>query len=633
MKQTPNKWFFIMAALASYLLFARFRYLLVFGEANNLAIWIPAGISLAIVLIKGYKYLPLVFIGNYLIEIITRSIDGFSILNSIPQHIFISLTDTFEVYIGVFLIYKISKSNLILKNSRNTISFILITVLISLLAASLGSFIYCLFNNNWSNYLVMFLSWWVNDSLGIFLITPLILSFPKKTAFKFKNLKILEFTFYLLIIFVFLFISENTQYPIKFVLIPILLISLFRFGSFISFTILLFIALYTAIISSHYEVGSSYYQNQDLIIYQLYFSVASILILVVSALIEEQKNNEAKILKSKIQFQSIFNSIQEAIIIYDNNYDKILDVNNYACEWLGYSRAEFNKMSAGDLASNTHNFTKNTAKDYFKKSKKAPQKFKWQIKDKKHNLYYCDIQLSKASVFDSENIIATIRDESDKHKLEQEITHAYIEAQEEEKQYFGEEIHDNIIQTLAAEQIFISAIDKLNEQKEGKLQTCISKLNELNINAINEIQKIAYGLMSNQIKEQGLILSIVNLCIDMSVDSKVKFNFSHKNIKEDEISDVLKINIFRIMQELTALYSKFSDGTMASIIIRKTIHNTIEIILRDPNKDHDFNLLQKYNEGRAINNINRRLNYFEGKININTDKEAGHKIKITFPLT
>jgi len=250
------------------------------------------------------------------------------------------------------------------------------------------------------------------------------------------------------------------------------------------------------------------------------------LVVIVSVLIEEQKSTRNYLKKSKKQFQSIFNSINEAIIIYDTNHNKILDVNKHACDWLGYSKGELLKMSAGDLSSNIQNYTKNNARNYLKKSQTSLQKFKWQIKDKKGELYYCDIQLSKASVFESENIIATIRDITDKHKLEQEIIHAYIEAQEEEKQFFGEEIHDNIIQTLAAEQIFISAIDKISDQNNDKASKYIKKLNELNNNAIDAIQRIAYGLMSKQLKEQGLILTLENLCIDMSMKDKVEFNFS-----------------------------------------------------------------------------------------------------------
>jgi len=632
MKQTLNKWFFIILALAGYVLFARFQNLLIFGDTHIVAIWIPVGISFAILLIKGNKYIPLVFIGNYFVAVITTLNEGLSIINTLPLQFSSSILNTLEVILGTYLILKITKSNLILSNIKNSGTFIFITILISLVAALFGSFSHCFFKNDWQNYMAILWSWWIDDGLGILLITPFIMSFPKKIVFNNKLFKILEVILYLSFIYIFLFFLLKTNYPIKFLLFPILLIGLFRFGKFISFTTILFISLLVAFQNSGHVLTENYIQTKYLLIYQLYFSVASILILITSALIEDQKNKAKELLKSKTQFQSIFNSINEAIIIYDKNHDNILDVNNHACEWLGYSRAEFKNMSAGDLASNTQNYTKNNAKIYLKKSQITLQKFKWQIKDKKGKLYYCDIQLSKASVFNAENIIATIRDVTDKHKLEQEIIHAYIEAQEEEKQFFGEEIHDNIIQTLAAEQIFISAIDKICDQSNDKASKYIKKLDELNHNAIDAIQKIAYGLMSKQLKEQGLILTLENLCIDMSMKDKVEFNFSHKNIHEKDMTDAIKTNIFRIAQELTNDCINYSDATIAHININKTVNNTLEFIFSDDEKGLKLESLQNIDNGRSMKNIDRRLKYLNGKLKVNTKSKKGLEIKITIPL-
>lgn len=633
MKQPLNKWLFISVTLVSYIIFARYFHLLMFKHTEIVAIWIPAGVSLSIILLKGYKYLPLVFIGNYFAAVIITSQHGISFLNTFPEHITSSILNTLEAALGAYLIFKISKSNLILKGIKNSVTFIYVTIFISLVTAFIGSFFHCYFKNDWHNYFALIWSWWIDDTLAILLITPLILSFPKKILFPFKKFKVVEFTLYLFFSFIFLYLIIKMQYPIKFLLFPLLLISLFRFGKFISFTSLFLIALLIGIQNSGHQLTGAFSQNKYLLIYMLYFSVASILVLIVSALIEDQKNKEDELIKSKNQFKNILKSINEAIIVCDSNSGKILDVNDYACTWLGYSFEEFKKMSVGDLASNKRLFTKKNILIHFKKSKKAPQNFKWQIKDTKNMTYHCSIQLNKAIIFESDNIIATIRDDSEKYKLEQEITHAYIEAQEEEKQYFGEEIHDNIIQTLAAEQIFISAIDKISDKSNDKASKYIKKLNDLNLNAIDAIQKIAYGLMSKQLKEEGLILTLENLCIDMSMKDQVEFNFSHKNIREKDMSNAIKTNIFRIAQELTNDCINYSEATIANLSINKTALNTIEFIFTDNDIGLKLESLQNIDNGRSMKNIDRRLKYLNGYLTVNSKSKTGLEIKITIPFS
>jgi PAS domain S-box-containing protein len=632
MKQTLNKWFFIILALAGYFLFARFQNLLIFKETNIVAFWIPTGISLTILLLKGYKYIPLIFIGDLLVAYITTNYESHTFSSAILFQVASSLNNVLEAALGFYLITKFSKPKLILSSLKSSGYFILTVVIITLLNGLIGSMIYVYFNDSWHSFDVIFRSWWISDALGILIITPLVVSFPKKILYPDNRLKFLELLIYIAVIYLFIFFIIKTQYPIKFLLFPILLIGLFRLGKFTAFFSVFLISLFIAFHNSGQQLISNFVQDKYLLIYQLYFITSSILLVLVSALLKDQKNKESELIKSKTQFQSIFNSINEAIIIYDNNCDKILDVNNHACEWLGYSKEEFRKMSAGDLASNTQNYTKDNAKKYLKKSHTSLQKFKWQVKDKVGELYYCDVQLSKASVFESENIIATIRDVTDKHKLEQEIIHAYIEAQEEEKQFFGEEIHDNIIQTLAAEQIFISAIDKISDQSNDKASKYIKKLNELNHNAIDAIQKIAYGLMSKQLKEQGLLLTLENLCIDMSMKNKVEFNFNHKNIREKDMSDAVKTNIFRIAQELTNDCINYSDATIAYININKTASNTLKFVFSDNDKGLKFESLQNIDNGRSMKNIDRRLKYLNGHLSVNSKSKNGLEIKITIPL-
>ena len=63
------------------------------------------------------------------------------------------------------------------------------------------------------------------------------------------------------------------------------------------------------------------------------------------------------------------------------------------------------------------------------------------------------------------HIVAVEEDITEKRKLERQFTNAFIEAQEIEKQSFGEELHDGISQILSAEGMYIDLVIEKNKDR------------------------------------------------------------------------------------------------------------------------------------------------------------------------
>lgn len=71
--------------------------------------------------------------------------------------------------------------------------------------------------------------------------------------------------------------------------------------------------------------------------------------------ITELKNAEASLLKSELKYRSLFESANDAIILFEAETETILEVNNKATEVYGFSKAEF-------IGMNQKHITKNIAK-------------------------------------------------------------------------------------------------------------------------------------------------------------------------------------------------------------------------------------------------------------------------------
>lgn len=145
------------------------------------AIWIPSGIALGAALIWGLWVLPGVFIGSLITNFYVTSSAGFdtSIFMPILVGFMIATGATLQTYFGWYLIRSfVGLHNLL--NEPNDI----------LLFALLSGPVSCLVNTTWSNtglvllnilpisyYPLSWLTWWIGDSMGVLIFTPVFLIF------------------------------------------------------------------------------------------------------------------------------------------------------------------------------------------------------------------------------------------------------------------------------------------------------------------------------------------------------------------------------------------------------------------------------------------------------------------------
>ncbi len=244
------------------------------------------------------------------------------------------------------------------------------------------------------------------------------------------------------------------------------------------------------------------------------------------------------------------------------------------------------------------------------------------------------LHLSNYGIIDnnSQKIYVVSQDITEKHKLERQFIHAFIEAQETEKQTFGEDLHDGISQILAAESMYIDVLLKKNKNGKSDIVNHLTKIRELNLSAINEARGIAHGLMSKQLREVGLIKALENICVDYNNSKSIEFTFTHSKLDESEISKEIKIHIFRITQEVSTNIIRHSLATKAQIILTKNKLNLLLLIIKDNGVGIDFEKIKRENKGAGIQNIERRVTLLNGTLNIDTGPNQGTCFTIEAPL-
>ena len=228
--------------------------------------------------------------------------------------------------------------------------------------------------------------------------------------------------------------------------------------------------------------------------------------------------------------------------------------------------------------------------------------------------------------------ISVQEDITEKRELEKQFINGFVEAQEVEKQAFGEELHDGISQILSAETMYIDVLIKENQDRINDKAKFLMKIKELNLSAANEARNIAHGLMSNQLIKTGLIKAIENICIDYTNTKNIKFIFYKKNISDDELTKEMKINIFRVIQEVTTNIVRHSRATEATITLNKLKHHTLNLTIKDNGIGIDYDKTKGNPKGTGFENIKRRISILNGTLNIDTTPNNGLYYDINIPV-
>ena len=225
--------------------------------------------------------------------------------------------------------------------------------------------------------------------------------------------------------------------------------------------------------------------------------------------------------------------------------------------------------------------------------------------------------------------------EQQQQKTNQEIYQLMLDQQTKleegrklEKLRMSQELHDGIIGQLASIRMNTFAL-KFNNDKETIDKTLIEldKIKKIEV----EIRVISHDLRKESFETKDsfwlMLTELFENHCQMS-GSFYKLDLD-KNINWEKLNSNIKMNLYRIFQESLHNIYKYADAKNISGTIKK-IENNLDVEIKDNGNGFDSN---KSKEGIGLKNIQSRVSSLDGKLNINSEKNAGTTIQIVIPIT
>lgn len=208
-----------------------------------------------------------------------------------------------------------------------------------------------------------------------------------------------------------------------------------------------------------------------------------------------------------------------------------------------------------------------------------------------------------------------------KTQEQKKIARAVLKGQEKERNFIGQELHDNVNQILAGTKMFLSSAGKKDPGLTELIKYPVELL-DLSIEEIRQLcQKLVIPLKSIMLDELVNDL-LYNLAENTSLKTGLKYT-----IPQDLIPEDLKLNIYRIIQELVNNIQKHANAKNVYIVISSKA-GFISITVEDDGKGYNTKHKRK---GVGISNVIYRAECFSGKVSIKSGPGKGCKTTIKIP--
>ncbi len=205
-----------------------------------------------------------------------------------------------------------------------------------------------------------------------------------------------------------------------------------------------------------------------------------------------------------------------------------------------------------------------------------------------------------------------------KLKNQEEILHATIATQEEERKRIAQDMHDAISSKLNVISLTTNLLlenDEIGTDDKKSLNHILS----INNTVLESSRKIAHDLLPPILEKFGLKVALEELLDDYIKVSKLQILHTIENVPD--LPDLEELHIFRIVQELINNALKHAKASQLNIELTRKI-NGFELSFTDNGKGFDPESLN-FKTGLGLQNIKSRAAILKCTLEIKSSNNKG----------
>lgn len=617
-------------------------------RSSNLGpVWPAYGVALAAILVFGYRISLAVFSAAFLIAFLSPE----PALTALGQ----SAGATVAALFGTLLLRRIANFDNAFTRLRDALAFVLLGALGSaVVSASIGTVVLRASNvHPYSGFGSAWLIYWLGDSTGALLVTPLVLTIP--SLWRFRNWSRVAELLCLLVVLTttcWVVFNDLPLVPVRmmaFAILPIIIWAAIRFGvggAALSIFLVATVATVETALGSGSFVRQTPFMNGVQL--DLFFTVLSLTGLTFAALYSERERAERDRLKSlreqvameiRLQDEEQLRDSEERLRLalkaarmgtFEWNIKSGVDTWNFELEALyglpsggfGGTKAAFEAVVYfEDLAR-----VKELIAETMKTGKAGNGE--WRVVWPDGSLHWISghWQVFMDEHGEPSKLIGVNADIADRKQAEEALagmTRKLIEAQEQERSRIGRELHDDITQRLALLSLKMEEL----ETKPYELQRSLPTLRKEMMEISKDVQTLSHELHSSRLEYLGFVVGTRSWCRDFAERHKISMAFDSK-LSSDPPSAV-GLSLFRVLQEAASNAVKHSGAKQIDVRLWDDA-TEVHLEVSDAGKGFDTQTAVQ-NPGLGLISMRERIRLLGGAIDIESHVGAGTKVHARVP--
>ncbi len=245
------------------------------------------------------------------------------------------------------------------------------------------------------------------------------------------------------------------------------------------------------------------------------------------------------------------------------------------------------------------------------------------------------------NIIDRYEVFAKIEEDKSSEKLHSDVPLvndkglSILEAQEVERQRIARDLHDSTVQNLTSLVHKAELCIKLIEIDSIRAKLELTAMSNTIKSVINDMRGIIYNLKPMSLDDIGLSVTVERFASRLMDLNNINV-VVHSNAETMEIHPVIKLTLFRIIQEACNNVIKHAKATIINININYEEHK-VTVVIIDNGSGFVINETHSEEQGHSssfgLSIMKERISLLSGKVEIKSEKGSGTTVTVSAPLT
>lgn len=261
------------------------------------------------------------------------------------------------------------------------------------------------------------------------------------------------------------------------------------------------------------------------------------------------------------------------------------------------------------------------------------QHFNFEYRIKHSDGYWKHHAVTGYSIIENSRVFINCiaRDVTEKKNADKVVAKAVLEAEENEKKHFAEELHEGIGPLVSSIKMSMGRIKSMRTFDEAEMKL-IDYCDNLVDTAVSQVRSLANDLMPNVLNDFGFLPAIRAFVNKMSEDESIEISLlAAADIPNPE--KIMGLILYRNITWLAHQSIRYTRATEIEIALQ--LHkNTLHVIYTDNgaafpsigHKDADDKIVY------GLENIKKRMEAFDGHITFSVEPSKGKVVRLILPL-